>query len=88
MALDTSTPAGGSLTSQASHALVRGATARAVELARQAVAGNPSNADAWLTLGAAYMASGNPGAARDAYRSCIAQAHTPNVSECRVLAGH
>jgi Flp pilus assembly protein TadD len=88
MALDTPAPAGGSLTAQASHALARGATARAVELARQAVAANPSNADAWLTLAAAYMASGNPGAARAAYASCIAQAHTPNVSECRVLAGH
>ena len=36
---------------------------------------------------AAYAASGNPSAAREAYRSCVARAHTPNVSECRVFAG-
>jgi cytochrome c-type biogenesis protein CcmH/NrfG len=51
------------------------------------VSGNPSNADAWLTLGAALQASGNGGAARDAYKSCVAQAHTANVNECRMLAG-
>jgi Tfp pilus assembly protein PilF len=80
-------PGGGSPLSQASRALSKGDTTRAVELARQAVASNPSNADAWLTLGAAYQASGNGSAARDAYRSCVAQAHTANVNECRVLAG-
>jgi cytoskeletal protein RodZ len=86
--LDTSAESGkDSLVAQASHALSRGATARAVELSRQAVAANPSNADAWLTLGAAYQASGNLGAAKDAYRSCVSQAHSANVSECRVLSG-
>jgi hypothetical protein len=38
-------------------------------------------------LGAAYQASGNASAARDAYRRCVVQAHTVNVSDCRVLAG-
>jgi cytochrome c-type biogenesis protein CcmH/NrfG len=57
-----------------------------VSLARQAVAANPADADAWLTLGVAYQASGNGPAAKDAYRSCIAQAKTANVSECRLLA--
>jgi DNA-binding response OmpR family regulator len=80
-------PGGGSALSQASKALAKGDTARAVSLARQAVSGNPSNADAWLTLGAALQASGNGGAARDAYKSCVAQAHTANVNECRMLAG-
>jgi len=47
---------------------------------------SPTDADAWLTLGAAYAASGNANAAREAYRSCVARAHTTNVSECRVLA--
>lgn len=77
---------GGSLVSQASRALASGATARAVELARQATAAAPTDANAWLTLGAAYSASGNVSAARDAYRSCVAHARTPNVSECRMLA--
>jgi hypothetical protein len=80
-------PGGGSPLSQASKALAKGDTARAVSLARQAVSGNPSNADAWLTLGAALQASGNAGAARDAYKSCVTQAHSANVNECRMLAG-
>jgi len=77
----------GSLVAQASRALAEGAAARAVDLARQAVTANPADADAWLTLGAALQASGNGGAAHVAYTSCVAQARTPNVSECRVLAG-
>jgi DNA-binding response OmpR family regulator len=75
-----------SLVAQASRALAAGATARAVELARQATAAAPADANAWLTLGAAYSASGNASAARDAYRSCIVHARTPNVSECRMMA--
>jgi Flp pilus assembly protein TadD len=81
-------PGGESLVVQASHALSRGATARAVQLARQAVSSNPGDAEAWLTLGAAFQASGNASAAREAYRSCVAQARTANVSECRMLAAH
>jgi hypothetical protein len=87
--LDTTPePAGETLVMQASHALSRGATAHAVELARKAVSANPANADAWLTLGAAFQASGNAAGARDAYQGCVAQARTANVSECRMLAGH
>jgi DNA-binding response OmpR family regulator len=78
-------PGGSSLVSLANHALARGAKAKALALANQAVAANPSDADAWLTLGAACQASGNAGAARDAYRNCVARAQTPNVSECRLL---
>jgi CheY-like chemotaxis protein/Flp pilus assembly protein TadD len=80
--------AGSSLVAQASRAMTRGDVPLALDLAHQAVAANPSNADTWLTLGAAYQAAGNPNGARDAYRRCIAQAHGANVSECRVLAGH
>jgi len=50
------------------------------------VAENPSNADAWLTLGAAYQASGNGGAAKQAYRDCTKQAHFADVTECFALA--
>jgi len=79
--------AGASPLSQASRALAKGDTPRAITLARQAVAGNPSDADAWLTLGAAYQASGNGAAARDAYKNCVVQAHSANVNECRMLSG-
>ncbi len=85
--LDTTpAPATGSLVAQASQALSVGARGRAVDLARQAVASNPGDADAWLTLGAAYQASGQMAAARDAYKSCVAQARGRNVSDCRALA--
>jgi DNA-binding response OmpR family regulator len=78
---------GGSLTMQASQALAVGAIGHAMQLAREAVAASPRDANAWLTLGAACQASGNAAGAREAYRSCIAQAHGPNVSDCRALAG-
>ena len=80
-------PAGGTLIAQASHALADGETPRALALAHQAVLANPSDADAWLILGAACQAAGNVPAARDAYRSCVSSARTANVSECRLLAG-
>jgi hypothetical protein len=87
--IETAAPSDrGSLVAQASHDLANGNTAHAVALARRATTANPADANAWLTLGAAYAASGNPAAARDAYRSCVAQAHTSNVSECRMLSGN
>jgi Flp pilus assembly protein TadD len=80
--------AGSSLVAQANRAMKKGDLQQAQDLARQAVAANPANADTWLTLGAAYQAAGNPSAAHEAYRSCAAQAHSANVSECRVLGAH
>jgi len=78
--------AGGSLIALANHDLANGAIAHAVQVARQATAENPADANAWLTLGAAYAASGNAAAAHEAYRNCAANARGPNVSECRTLA--
>lgn len=78
-------PAGGSLIAQADRAMQKGDRQKAVDLARQAVAQTPANADAWLTLGAAYQSSGNTSAAKDAYRSCIKQAHFGNLNDCYVL---
>lgn len=77
---------GASIVSQANHALRRGATAKALTLARQAVAQTPADADAWLTLGAALQSSGDSAGAREAYSSCLTRAHTANISECRLLA--
>ncbi len=79
---------GASIVSQANHALVRGETVRALTLAHQAVAANPADADAWLTLGAACQASGDSAGAREAYGNCLTRAHTANISECRLLARH
>jgi cytochrome c-type biogenesis protein CcmH/NrfG len=85
--IDTGSQTGGSLIAQAGRALQKGDAAKAVTLARQAVAENPANADAWLTLGVAYQASGNAAAAHDAYKSCTKQAHYANVTECFARAG-
>jgi DNA-binding response OmpR family regulator len=61
---------------------------RAAQLAFIATQQDPSNADAWLTLGAAYEAMGKKQQAIDSYRNCArrAAAH-PRVSQCRQLAG-
>jgi Tfp pilus assembly protein PilF len=76
------------MVAQASWALRSGALVKAVGLARQAVVANPKDADAWLTLAAAYQATGDGSAAHQAYRDCVARAASANVSECRVLANH
>jgi len=61
---------------------------RAVQLAWLATQQDPANADAWLTLGAAYENIGKRQQAIEAYRSCArkASAHT-RVTECKQLAG-
>ena len=64
-----------------------GAASRAAELAWKATKRDPSNAEAWLTLGAAYHSLGNKAQAQQAYRSCAKQAMGPKVAECRSLAG-
>jgi cytochrome c-type biogenesis protein CcmH/NrfG len=62
-------------------------TGKAVRLAHQATQSDPSNAEAWLTLGAAYAAMGQAGNAMNAYRQCAKRASGPRVSECKALAG-
>jgi hypothetical protein len=76
------------LVNAAEQALVRGATDRALVLAGQAVTATPTDADAWLALGAAHKAAGDENAARADYRNCIAKAHTVGLNHCRVLAAH
>jgi DNA-binding response OmpR family regulator len=77
----------GPLTAQAQRALERGEKHRAIELARQATVADPGNAEAWLTLGAAYDASGRNPEARAAYRSCVNKGKGPRVDECKALLG-
>jgi DNA-binding response OmpR family regulator len=63
-------------------------TSRAADLAWKATQADPGNAEAWLTLGAAYYQLGNKKGAGDAYRQCAKKAAGhPRVSECRALAG-
>jgi Flp pilus assembly protein TadD len=76
---------GANVTRQAQSALERGDMSKAIEYARAATSRDPSNAEAWLTLGAAYEASGRAGLARNAYRSCVAKGKGDRVEECRAL---
>lgn len=80
-------PSAGALLKEAVQALEQGSAGKAAELARKATAADPSNAEAWLTLGAAYETAGNKNAAKSAYKSCAARAGGSRVSECRALAG-
>jgi serine/threonine-protein kinase len=59
---------------------------KARELAARAVAATPSNAEAWLTLGAAFEALQDHRSAVAAYRSCVESASGRRVRECRALA--
>jgi DNA-binding response OmpR family regulator len=63
------------------------AASRAAELAAQATKRDPTNAEAWLTLGAAYQNLGSKNRAMGAYRTCAKQGVGPRVAECRALAG-
>jgi DNA-binding response OmpR family regulator len=65
--------------------LESGSATHAVELAKRATAMDPSDAEAWLTLGAAYDAAGNHTRSRAAYESCGREAKGARVSECRAL---
>ncbi len=80
-------PRPASLTKQAQRALEAGHMGEAVKLARMATSSNGSDAEAWLTLGAAYDASGNAAAARQAYKTCILRGIGARVAECKQLVG-
>jgi Flp pilus assembly protein TadD len=75
------------MTAKAQAALEKGSAIRAIELARKATQNDPSNAEAWLTLGAAYDAAGSHGQARTAYKNCAEHASGPSVAECKALIG-
>ncbi|MFO0739871.1 MAG: DUF4388 domain-containing protein [Labilithrix sp.] len=62
--------------------------ARAVQMAFLATQEDPTNADAWLNLGAAYLAAGNARQSLEAYRNCVRKApNHPRVGECKQRAG-
>jgi DNA-binding response OmpR family regulator len=63
------------------------APGKAAEIAHRITVHQPGNADAWLTLGAAYEALGQPKSAKDAYRSCAAKAVGSGAAECKALLG-
>jgi DNA-binding response OmpR family regulator len=72
-------------TRAAARALEAGNVSKAIDLAKQATAADPTSAEAWLTLGSAYETSGRTGPAHAAYRNCISKGHGDRVAECRAL---
>jgi Flp pilus assembly protein TadD len=65
--------------------LARSHTREASELAERATAVEPSNALAWVTLGAARQMRGDRQGARQAYRNCVKLGKGQYVSECRAM---
>jgi hypothetical protein len=66
----------------AQRALDRGHVADSIEAGEESVALDPTDADAWLILGAAYQMQGNSVAARRCFASCVRQAKRGNRGEC------
>ena len=73
------------LVKQAQRALDRGRATTAIELATRATELDPTNAEAWLTLGAAYDTQGNRAKARGAYRACVDRGKGASRAECRAM---
>ncbi len=65
--------------------LARQHTREAAELAERATALDPSNALAWVTLGAARQMRGDRQGARQAYQNCAKLGRGQYVGECRAM---
>jgi Flp pilus assembly protein TadD len=63
-------------------ALERGKVADAIEAGEQSVSLDPSDAEAWLILGAAYQEKGDIKNARRSFRSCVDQGKRGPKWEC------
>jgi tetratricopeptide (TPR) repeat protein len=66
-------------------ALERGKFEEAISAALRSTAIDPTDADAWLLLGAAYQESGKGADARVAYGSCAKEAKKGAVRECQLM---
>jgi hypothetical protein len=69
----------------ARRALERGKARDALAAAEQATTLDPSDADAWLLLGAANQEMGRPAAARTAFTACVKSAKHGPVRERRAM---
>ena len=70
---------------EARRLLEGGAAAAASAAAIRSVELDPTDAEAWLILGAAYQLAGNGTEARNAFRSCTKLATHGGVGECRAF---
>jgi Flp pilus assembly protein TadD len=69
----------------AQRALDRGKFAEAIQAGEASVAADPTDAEAWLLLGAAYDSKGRGADARRAYQSCVQQGKRGPTGECAAL---
>jgi len=66
-------------------ALEHGRAALSIELGERAVELDPTDADRWLILGAAYMQRGDNKNARRCFTSCVEKATTGQRKECSAM---
>jgi hypothetical protein len=69
----------------ARHALELGKYDDAIAAATRSITVDPTDAEAWLILGAADQAAGHGADARDAFTQCTKQAKSGNVYECGAM---
>ncbi len=70
---------------ESQRALDRGRLADSIEAGEESVAIDPTDADAWLILGAAYQQQGHFADARRCFASCAQQAKRGSRGECGAL---
>jgi Flp pilus assembly protein TadD len=66
-------------------ALEHGKVPLAIELGERSVSLDPTDAEAWLVLGAAYLQRGASKDARRCFSSCVEQATHGGQRECAAL---
>jgi Flp pilus assembly protein TadD len=70
---------------EAQEALEHSKVSLALEVGRRAVDADPTDAETWLILGAAYIQRGRYTEARGCFKSCVEQATQGPRSECKAL---
>jgi Flp pilus assembly protein TadD len=66
-------------------ALERSSFKKSAEAGERSVGLDPTDAEAWLLLGAAYQSMGNGTEARRAFNSCLKEGKRGPLGECRAM---
>jgi len=84
--IDTATTASAAEDKKAAlEALNKGKLPDAVAAGERSTTADPTDAEAWLVLGAAYQDQGNFIAAQRCFHTCVAEAKRGDVRECKFL---
>jgi tetratricopeptide (TPR) repeat protein len=68
------------------NALEAGKNVKAIEAGERSVALDPTDAEAWLILGAAYQTKGNNAEAKRCFKSCLTEGKRGPKGECAAMA--